>query len=171
MSWSSRVYPRDGRMAPYPQINHCDTLHCCCFSVVQSCDLLQLHGWHMPGSPVLYHLLELSQTHVHWVSDVIQPSHLLWLLFLWPSIFLASGSFPMNRLFTSGRQSIGVSASTSVLSMNIQHWFPLGLTDLLAVPEILKSLLQHHSSKASILRCSAFFTVQLSHPYMTLVKP
>ena len=82
--------------------------------------------------------------------------------------FSASGSFPMNRFFTSGGQSIRVSASTSVLPMNIQDWFPLGMDwfDLLAVQGTLKSLLQHRSSKASILRCSAFFIVQLSHQYM-----
>ena len=84
--------------------------------------------------------------------------------------FSASGSFQMNQLFASSGQSIGVSASTSVLPMNIQDWFPLGWTDLLAVQQTLKSLLQHHSSKASILRCSAFFIVQLSHPYMTTGK-
>ena len=79
----------------------------------------------------------------------------------------------MSQLFTSGDQSIGVSASASALPMNIQDRFPLGLTDwfdLLAVQGILKSLLQHNSSKASILRCSAFDIVQLSHAYMTTGK-
>ena len=71
----------------------------------------------------------------------------------------------MSQLFTSSDQSIGVSASTSVLPMNIQDWL-----DLLAVQGILKSLLQHHSSKASILRHSVFFMVQLSHPYRTTGK-
>ena len=76
--------------------------------------------------------------------------------------FPASGSFSMSQFFTSGGQSIGVSAS--VLPMNIQDWFPLGLNGFdLAVQGTLKSLLQHHSSKVSILRRSAFFTVQLSH--------
>ena len=86
--------------------------------------------------------------------------------------FPASGSFPMNQFFASGSQRIGVSASASVLPMNIQDWFPLGWTslDLLAVQGTLKSLLQHHSSKASILHCSAFFIVQLSHLYMTTGK-
>ena len=81
----------------------------------------------------------------------------------------ASGSFPMSQLFAWGGQSTGVSASQSVLPMNIQDRFPLGWTDLIsfAVQGSLKSLLQHHSSKASILLCSAFFIVQLSHPYMT----
>ena len=84
--------------------------------------------------------------------------------------FLASGSFQMSQFFASGGQSIGVSASTSVLPKNIQDWFPLGWTGLLAVQGTLKSLLQHHASRASIFRCSAFFMVQLSHPYMTTRK-
>ena len=75
----------------------------------------------------------------------------------------------MNQLFTSGSQSIGASASASVLPMNIQAWitFMIDWFDLLAVQETLRSLLQHHSSKAPILQCSAFFMAQLSHPYMT----
>ena len=77
----------------------------------------------------------------------------------------ASGSYPMSQLFSWGGQSIGVSAIASVLPMNTQDW-----SDLLAVQGTLKSLLQHHSSKASILQRSAFFTVQISHPYMTTEK-
>ena len=85
--------------------------------------------------------------------------------------FPASGSFPMSPFFASGGQNIGVSAIVSVLPMNIQDWFPLGLTGWISFsPRTLKSLLQHHSSKASILRRSAFFTVQLSHLYMTTGK-
>ena len=84
--------------------------------------------------------------------------------------FPASGSFPRSQFFVWGGQSIGVSASASVFPMNIQDSFPLGWLDLLAVQGTLKSLLQHHSSKASILQCSAFFIVQLSHPYMTTGK-
>ena len=81
--------------------------------------------------------------------------------------FPASGSFQMSQLFTSGGQSIGVSASTS----NSQDWFPLGWTDLISsVQGTLKSLLQHHSSKASILCHLSLFIVQLSHPYMTTGK-
>ena len=84
----------------------------------------------------------------------------------------ASGSFPMGQFFTSGGQSIGVSASASVLPMNMQYWFPLGWTGWISlqVQGILKSLLQHHSSKALTLWHSAFFMVQLSHPYMTTGK-
>ena len=87
--------------------------------------------------------------------------------------FLASGSFPVSQFFTSGGQTIGVSASASILPMNIQSGlisFRVDWFDLLVVQGTLKSLLQHHSSKASILWCSAFSTVQLSHPYMTTGK-
>ena len=81
--------------------------------------------------------------------------------------FPASGSFQMSQLFSSGSQSIGVSASTSVLPMRHPGLisFRMDWLDLLAVQGTLKSLLQHHSSKASILCHSAFFIVQLSHPY------
>ena len=85
--------------------------------------------------------------------------------------FPASGSFQMSQFFTSGGQSTGVSASESVLPMNTnEHSFRMDWLGLLAVQGTLKSLLQHHSSKASILRCSAFLAVQLSHPYMTTGK-
>ena len=91
-------------------------------------------------------------------------------LLLLPSIFPASGSFQISQVFTSGGRSIGVSASVSVLPMNIQDWSPLGCTGLISVQRILKSLLQHHGLKASILRHSAFVMVQLSLPYMTTGK-
>ena len=87
--------------------------------------------------------------------------------------FPASGSFPMSQFFASGGQSTGVSASTSVLPSNEHSGlisFRMDWLDLLAVQGTLKSLLQHHRSKASNLWCSAFFTVQLSHPYMTTGK-
>ena len=74
--------------------------------------------------------------------------------------FLASESFPISQLFASGGQSIGVSGLI----------FRMDWLNLLAVQGTLKSLIPHHSSKASILRCSAFFIVQLSHPYMTTGK-
>ena len=86
--------------------------------------------------------------------------------------FPASASFQMSQIFAWGGQSIGVSASASVLPMNNQELisFRMDWLDLLTVQMTLKSLLQHHSSKTSILRRSAFFTVQLSHPYMTARK-
>ena len=88
-----------------------------------------------------------------------------------PQSFPASGSFQMSQLFASGGQSIGVSASTSVLPINTQKLisFRMDWLDLLAVQGTLKSLLQHHTSKASILQCSAFF-ISNSHPYMTTGK-
>ena len=79
--------------------------------------------------------------------------------------FPASGSFQMSQLFASGGQSIGVSASISVLPVNIQDWFPLGWTSWISLQS--KGL---SSSKSSILQCSAFFIVQLSHPYVTTGK-
>ena len=89
--------------------------------------------------------------------------------------FPASGFFQMSQFFASGGQSIGVSALASVLPMNIQDWsglisFKIHWLDLLAVQETLKSLLQHHSPKASILWHSAFFIVLLSNPYMITGK-
>ena len=81
--------------------------------------------------------------------------------------FPASESFPVSQFFQSGDQIIGASALASVLPMDIQNRFPLGLTgDLL----VIQGALQHHSSKASILQRSAFFLVQLSHWYMTTGK-
>ena len=85
--------------------------------------------------------------------------------------FAASVSFPMSQFFASGGWSIGVSASASVLAMNIQARFPLGWTGWISLLSVgLSSLLQYHSSKASILQPSAFFIIQLSHPYLTTGK-
>ena len=123
-------------------------------SVPQSClTLCNSMDCSTPGFPVHHQLLEFTQTLVHWVSDAIQPSNPLYSPFSSHlQSFSGSGSFEMSQFFASGGQSIGVSASTSVLSMNIQDWFPLGRTGwvslLPAVQGILKTLLQHHSSKA-----------------------
>ena len=86
--------------------------------------------------------------------------------------FPESGSFLMSQFFASSGQSIGASALAAVLPMNIQDWFPFRIDwfDLLAVQGTFKSLLQHYSSKASIFQRSAFFIVQLSHPYTTTGK-
>ena len=86
--------------------------------------------------------------------------------------FAASGSFPMSQFFTSGNQSNGASASVSIVPMNIQDWFPLGLTGLISLQfkGLSRVFYQHHSSKASLLWRSAFFMVQLSYLYMTTVK-
>ena len=127
----------------------------------------------MPGFPVLHHLVELAQTHVHQVDDAIQPSHIL----CCPLLFLPS-IFPSIRVFSNESVlcfrwtkywifSFGIRPSNDYLGLIFVRidWF-----DLLAVPGTLKSLFQHPGPKASILRCSAFFMVQLSHPYMTTGK-
>ena len=118
------------------------------------------------GLPIRHQLWEFTQTHVHWVwvKSVIPFSSC-------PQYFPAWGSFLMSQLLASGGQSIG--ASSSVLPMNIQGWFPLGLTGLifLQFKGLSKSLLRHHNSEASILQCSDFFTVQLSHLYIQILSP
>ena len=125
-----------------------------------------------PGFRVLYHLPEHAQTRVHWVGDAIQPSPPVVPFSSCLQSFPASGSFLVSRFFVSGGQSIGHIAPASVLLMNIQNWFPLGLTGLISLTfeGTLKSLLQHHTSKPSILWHSPFFMVQLSHPYMITGK-
>ena len=114
---------------------------------------------------------ESTQTHVHWVDDANQPPHPL--SSPSPPALNLSQQQGLFQWVSSSHQvakSIGVSASTSVLPMNTQDW-SLGWTGWISLqPKGLWSLLQHHSSKASILQCSAFFTVQLSHPYMTTGK-
>ena len=104
---------------------------CRCCSVVQSCPTLcDPMGCSTPGFLILHHLPERAQTHVHWVGDAIQSSHPLSSSLLLPQSFPAPGSFPVSQLFTSGGQSTGASTSASVLPMNIQDRFPLGLTGL-----------------------------------------
>ena len=103
--------------------------------------------------------------------ELVMPSnHLIFCCpFSCPQSFPAPGSFPMSWLFASGGQSVGASASASVLPMKIQDWFPLGLTSLISLlSKGLSRVFQHHSSKASILWHSAFFIVQLSHVFLTL---
>ena len=89
-----------------------------------------------------------------------------------PQSLLASKSSPMSQFFTWGGQSTGVAALASFLPKKSQGWSPLEWTGWISLLSkgLSKSLLQHHSSKASILWCIAFFTVQLSHPYMTTGK-
>ena len=143
-------------------------------SVAQSCSTLQPHESQHARPPCSSPAPRVYLNYVHRVSDAIQPSHPL----LPPSFSScpqsvpASESFPMSQLFTSGGKSVGVSASASVFPVNIQGLFPLGLAFfyLLAVQGTLNSLLQHQSLKVSFLQCSAFFTVQFSHPYMTTGK-
>ena len=151
----------------------CPSRSGCCCSVTKLClTLCDLVGCNMPGLSAPHYLLEFAQTHLHWVSDTIQPSHPLLPPFSsCPQSFPVSGSFSMSQLFTSGGQSIGASTSVLVLPINIQGWFPLGLTGLISLQsKTLKSLLHHHNSKAPVLWHSTFFMVQLSCPYMTTGK-
>ena len=126
-----------------------------------------------PGFLVLHHLLESAQTHVHWVGDAIQTPHPL----LSPSppafnVYQHQGLFQWVGSSHQVAKVLGVSASTSVLPIEYLGLisFRMDWLDLLAVQGTRKSLLQHHSSKASILRSSTFFIAQLSHPYMTTGK-
>ena len=112
-----------------------------------------------PGSPVHHHLLKLTQTHVHWVVDAVQPSHPLSSSLLLPSIFPSIRVFSNELVllirwpkYWSFSFSISPSHEYSELISFRIDWL-----DLLAVQGTLKSLLQYHSSKASILHCSAFF--------------
>ena len=114
-------------------LNSVCLLNCCC-SVAQLCQTLcDPMDRSMPGFPVLHHLPEFAHTHVYWVGDAIQPSHALCPFSSCLLSFPASGSFPMSWLFASGGQSFGASASASVLSVNVQGWFPLGLTGLISL--------------------------------------
>ena len=124
----------------------------------------------MPGFPIHHQLLEFTQIHVHQVGDamgtisssVIPCSSCL-------QSFPASGSLPVSQFFMSGSQSIGVSASPSVLPMNIQDWFPLGWTGLISLqPNRLLGVFSNTAvQKHLFFWHSAFFIVQLSHPSMT----
>ena len=146
------------------------------FSSVQSLSRVWHFGTPMdcstPGLPVHHQLLELAQTHVHGVSDAIQPSHPLSSpsppafnlsqyqgLFQWVCLHIRCPKYWSFSFSISPSN-----AYSGLISFRID-WF-----DLLAVQGTLKSLLQHHSSKASILWCLTFFMVQLSHPYMTHSK-
>ena len=122
-----------------------------------------------PGLPVHHQLPEFTQTHVHWVSDAIQPSYPLSSLLLLPPIPPSIRVFS-NESTLQMRWPKYWSFSFSIIPSKEMPGlisFRMDWLDLLAVQGTLKSLLQHHSSKASILQHSAFFTVQLSHPSMT----
>ena len=123
-----------------------------------------------PGFPILHCLPEFAQTHVHWVGDAIQASPPLSIPS--PPVFNLSQYQGLLQWVSSSHQV----AKVFELQFNIgpsneySGLISIDWLDLLAVQGTLKSLLQHHSSKASILWRSAFFTVQLSHPYMTTGK-
>ena len=144
--------------------------HCC--SVTKLCLLLcDPINCSTPGFPVLHQLLKLAQTHIHRVSDAIH-------LILCRPLLLLPSIFPSIRVFSNEsvlriRWPKNCSFSFSISSSSEYSGlisFRMDWLGLLAVQGTLKNLLQHHSSKGSILRRSAFFMVQLSHPYMTTGK-
>ena len=129
------------------------------------CDLMDCC---MPGFPVLQHLPKFAQTYVHWVSHPTISSSVA--SSSCPQSFPARGSYPMKRFFASVGQSTGASASASVLPINIQGSFSLGLTGMILQSKGLSRVFKHHSLKASVFQCSAFFMVQLLPLYMTTGK-
>ena len=142
-------------------------------SVAQSCPTVcDLMDCSTPGFPVHHQLPELTQIHVHQVSDAIQPSH--------PLSSPSSPAFNLSQHQVFSSESVLCvrwpkywSFSFSIIPSNEYSGlisFRIDWFDLLAVQGTFKSLLQHHRSKAVILWCSAFFIVQLSHPYMTTGK-
>ena len=145
----------------------CISLGCC--SAAESClTVCDPMNHSTPGFPVHHQLPEFTQTHVHRVSAAIQPSHPL-------SSPLPAFNFSQHQgqFFTSGGQSIGASASASVLPSNEYSGlisFRIDWFDLFVVYGTLKSLHRYDSLKPWILWCSAFFMVHLSHPYMTTGK-
>ena len=162
---------RAWRATVYEVTNELDTVQFS--SVTQSClTLCNPMDCSITDLPVHHQLPESTLTHVHWVSDAIQPSHPLLPLLLLPP------TFPSIRVFSS--ESACHIRWSKYWSFNFNNSpsneysglvsFRIDWLDLLAVPGTLKSLLQHQSSKVSILWCSAFFMVQLSHPYITTGK-
>ena len=129
----------------------------------------------MPGFPVFHHLPELAQTQPsQWCHPTISSSVIPFSSCF--QSFPASGSFPMSQFFTSGGQSIGVSASPSVLPMNIQDWFPLGWTGWISLQSkglsrvFFNITVQKHQFFSAQLSFSVGFQAQLSHPYMITGK-
>ena len=125
----------------------------------------------MPGFPALHCLLEFAQTHVHWVSDAIQPSHPL--LPSSPLAFKLSQHQGLFQWVSSSSQvaSTGASVSASVLPMNTQGWFPLGWTILVLLPKEHSSLCQHHNLKGQFFgTLSSLWSNSLIHTWL-LEKP
>ena len=147
-------------------------IHFLVSSVAQSCPTLcDPKNCSIPGLPVYHHLPEFTQTHVHQVRDAIQPSHPLSPLLLPPippsiRVFSNESTLLMRwpKYWSFSSNTTPSKEHPGLIS------FKMNWLDLLAVQGTLKSLLQHHTSKASILQSSAFFMVQLSHPYITTGK-
>jgi len=152
--WSPHVYTYPPQVYA-PCVADVQSLSC-----VWLCDSMNCSS---PGFPILHYLPKFAQTHVHWVGDAIQPSYPL-----------LPPSFALNLSQHQGifQWADSLHQVPKVLELHLQHqsfqW--IFRIDLLALQRTLKNLLQHHSSKASVLQCAAFFMVQLTHPYMATEK-
>ena len=144
----------------------------CCCSVPQSCltlcNPMDLQHTRLPCSSLSPWVCSNSCPLGWWYHPTISSS--VALFSSCPQSSIASGSFPMSWLFASSDQSIEASALASVLSGNIQSWFPLDWLGWACCPVDSQESLQHHGLKASVLQSSVFFMVQLSHPDMTTGK-
>ena len=149
-------------------------------SIAQLClTLCEPMDCSMPGFPVHHQLPELTQTHVHWVGDAFQSSHSV-IPFSCLQSFPASRSFPVGQFFTSGGQSIVASASTSVLPVNIQDWFPLGWTGWISLQSkglsrvFFNTTVKKHQffgTQLSLWTNSHIHTWLLEKPYLWLCGP
>ena len=136
-------------------------------SVSQLCvTLCNPMDYSRPGFPVHHQLLEIAQTHVHPVGDAIQPSHPLLSPSSLPSVFPSVSVFPMSQ-FTSGGQRIGVSASASVLLVNIKDWFPLGMNVLISLQS--KGLSQESSPTPQFKSITSLALSFLYSPTLTSI--
>ena len=157
-------------MSNCPKVDKVDLLLCCCSVTKSYSTLCDPTDCSIPGLPVLHYLPEFTQTHIHWVvwchPAISSCCPLLVLPPIPPSIRVFSNESTLCMRWPK-YWSLSISPSKEHPGLIS---FRMDWLDLLAVQGTLKSLPQHHSSKASILRCSAFFTVQFSHPYMTTGK-
>ena len=185
LTWWKRWWSSQGSLS-YGRLSHWWGLHpydliasktrhpgdCCC-SVSQSC-LTFVTLWTAAVQALLSFTISQSLLKLMSVELVMPPNHLILCLplLLLPSIFPSIRAFSNEPALPWGDQSSRASASASVLPVNIWGWFPLGLMGLISLLSkgLSRVLLQHHSSKSSVLQCSAFSIVQLSHPYMTTGK-
>ena len=161
-------------MTPLLVLGSSRLVYCC--SVAKSrltlCNLGVATPWSAPRQTSLSFTISQNLLKLMSIESMMPSNHLILccpVLYL-PSIFPSIRSFPMSWPLVSGGQSIGVSASASVLPVNIQAWFPLRVVFFLLSKGLFESLLHHHNSKASVLWHLAFFMVQLSHLYLTTGK-
>ena len=168
----NRIYCMDIRIIIFSSVHQFSSVAQLCLTL---CDPMDCS---MPGFPVLYCLPEFAQTHIHLVGDAIQPSHVA--PFSCRQSFPASGSLPVSSLFASGGQRIGVSTSASVLPMNIEVWFHLGLAGWISLQSkwlwrVFSSITiwkhQSFGAQPSLCSNSHIHTWLLEIPYLWLYRP